>query len=236
MKELPINRIICGDCLKIIKNLPDNNIELTMILTDPPYVEDSRFEGSFSLIKKVSNLLATVTSKNSWLVSDFFRPNIKKYIEAYENSNWKFYDLVTAFVINSMANCAFGVDRFTPSLCFKKGEAKIKAKYSNVIQITRKSYGKGWTGHPSQKNIELYCKYILMLSSENDIILDPFCGSGTACMAAKMLNRRYIGIDISKEYCKMSRQRLKQITRGSRLGLFDKIKSKKKTTRKPTLL
>ena len=47
-----------------------------------------------------------------------------------------------------------------------------------------------------------------------DIILDPFCGSGTTCVAAKMLGRNYIGIDISEEYCKIARERLEAVDTG----------------------
>jgi len=51
-------------------------------------------------------------------------------------------------------------------------------------------------------------------SNPGDLILDPFCGSGTTCVAAKMLGRRYIGIDISEEYCKIARQRLEAVDTG----------------------
>lgn len=44
-----------------------------------------------------------------------------------------------------------------------------------------------------------------------DLVLDPMCGSGTTCVAAKMLNRRFIGIDISPEYCEIARKRLEQL-------------------------
>ncbi len=51
-------------------------------------------------------------------------------------------------------------------------------------------------------------------SKPDDLILDPFCGSGTTCVAAKMLGRDYIGIDISEEYCEIARQRIKAVETG----------------------
>jgi len=56
---------------------------------------------------------------------------------------------------------------------------------------------------------ELPRRCIKLLSYVNDIVLDPFCGAGTTCLAAKKLNRRYIGIDISSHYCRLARNRLK---------------------------
>jgi modification methylase len=51
-------------------------------------------------------------------------------------------------------------------------------------------------------------------STDADLILDPFCGSGTTCVAAKMLGRNYIGIDISEEYCRIARERLEAVDTG----------------------
>jgi site-specific DNA-methyltransferase (adenine-specific) len=48
----------------------------------------------------------------------------------------------------------------------------------------------------------------------NGIILDPFCGSGTTCVAAKMLGRKYIGIEINAEYCEIARERLRAFETG----------------------
>jgi site-specific DNA-methyltransferase (adenine-specific) len=63
--------------------------------------------------------------------------------------------------------------------------------------------------HPNEKPVALLVYLIAHLSKPNDLILDPFCGSGTTCVAAKKLGRRYIGIDISEEYCEIARMRLK---------------------------
>lgn len=65
--------------------------------------------------------------------------------------------------------------------------------------------------HPSPYPEELCKRLIKMFSFVDDLILDPFVGSGTTCVAAKKLNRRYIGFDISNEYCLLSEERLKAI-------------------------
>lgn len=51
-------------------------------------------------------------------------------------------------------------------------------------------------------------EHILSWTNEHDLVLDPMCGSGTTCKMAKLHNRRYIGIDISKEYCEIARTRV----------------------------
>ena len=66
------------------------------------------------------------------------------------------------------------------------------------------------TGYPTQKPILLLERIIQLASNENDIILDPFCGSGTTCVAAKLLNRKFIGIDLSTEAVQLSRERIKK--------------------------
>ena len=63
-------------------------------------------------------------------------------------------------------------------------------------------------GYPTQKPVLLLERIIEIASNENELILDPFCGSGTTLVAATLLNRRSIGIDISKDAIEISRSRL----------------------------
>lgn len=66
------------------------------------------------------------------------------------------------------------------------------------------------TGYPTQKPIELLERIIKIASDEGDTVLDPFCGSGTTLIAAKLLNRKYIGFDISKEAIDLTNKRINE--------------------------
>ena len=66
--------------------------------------------------------------------------------------------------------------------------------------------------HPNEKPIELCQYFIAAASHEGDVILDPFAGGGTTCLAARSLGRRYIGIELDSEYCKIAAQRLTAAT------------------------
>ena len=65
--------------------------------------------------------------------------------------------------------------------------------------------------HPAIFPEELAKDHILSWSNEGDVVLDPMCGSGTTLKVAKVLNRKFIGIDISKEYVKLSKERLSYV-------------------------
>ena len=74
--------------------------------------------------------------------------------------------------------------------------------------------------HPAIYPLFIIKKLIKLLTRPNDIVLDPFLGSGTTAVAAKELGRRYIGVDINEEYCKYARGRLKDVDRKRTLELF----------------
>ncbi len=63
-------------------------------------------------------------------------------------------------------------------------------------------------GYPTQKPVRLLERIIRIASNENDLVLDPFCGSGTALVAASLSNRHSIGIDISRDAIQIARRRL----------------------------
>ena len=64
------------------------------------------------------------------------------------------------------------------------------------------------TDHPTQKPEKLVAKIILASSKPNDIVFDPFLGSGTTSVVAKKLGRRYVGIEIDEQYCCLAEKRL----------------------------
>lgn len=66
---------------------------------------------------------------------------------------------------------------------------------------------------PTGKPLKLMSYLVTMGSREGDIVLDPFCGSATTCIAAMMLNRDYIGIEISPEYHEIALKRLEHFRR-----------------------
>ena len=68
---------------------------------------------------------------------------------------------------------------------------------------------KGHGNHPTQKPLELLQRLVAMCSKEGDVVLDPFCGSGTTGVACVLLKRKFIGIDLEPEYIALARARMK---------------------------
>ena len=68
-------------------------------------------------------------------------------------------------------------------------------------------YGK----HPTQKPIKILTRLIKLSSHQGDIVLTPFAGTGSECVAAKMTDRRYIGFEIESDYCKIAQKRLNHL-------------------------
>jgi len=79
--------------------------------------------------------------------------------------------------------------------------------------------------HPTQKSIEPIEIFIRLHSDKGDLVLDPFCGSGTTCVAAKKNNRKYLGIELEEEYANLAKSRLSKIKSQSDWDKFVKQKS-----------
>ena len=87
-------------------------------------------------------------------------------------------------------------------------KGKIVEDYWTDIYILKRTNEK--LGYPTQKPEKLLERIILVSSNEGDLVLDPFNGGGTTCVAAKSLGRNYIGIDISKDSIDYTNRRLQQ--------------------------
>jgi site-specific DNA-methyltransferase (adenine-specific) len=74
-----------------------------------------------------------------------------------------------------------------------------------LTKSSEKQYGK----HPTQKPYDLLRRIVLASTNEGDIVLDPFCGSGTTALVCQnFANRYFIGVEVEKGYCELSKNRL----------------------------
>ena len=80
----------------------------------------------------------------------------------------------------------------------------------NPIGFTNYNKGAEWVGYPTQKPLALLEHIIKASSEEGDLVLDPFCGCATACVASDRLNRQWVGIDISPKAAELVNMRLRQ--------------------------
>jgi site-specific DNA-methyltransferase (adenine-specific) len=189
-----VNTIICGDCLEVMKDWPGGCVDL--VLTDPPYptwyVEDYKYD------EKTVN---AILSRDEKIIS-FWTPMVN-FPVIYDSCHcWdKVVGTNTQFELIYM-------------LGIKEGCRILRGFMTPHSSVRAQICGDISTGHKSQKPLRLLLYLTENYSQPGDLILDPFCGSGTTCVAAKMLGRRYIGIDISEDYCEIARQRLRAVDTG----------------------
>lgn len=109
----------------------------------------------------------------------------------------------------------------------------LGAKPKDVIEIPTTCNGMGEkTPHPTQKPEELVRKFVLAASNPNDIVLDPFSGSGTTLVVAEQLGRKWVGCEINPEYNKWAIDRIDRVQDRTvdEWIAFDKENAKRRTS------
>lgn len=144
------------------------------------------------------------------------------------HQNIYFYSKTDKFKFNTFYNEYSATTNVDQILQKRKKDENGKSKYmvdenNEIVVDTNKKgvpLGDVWNipylnpkakercGYPTQKPILLLDQIIKIATDENDVVLDPFCGSGTTLVSAKLLNRNFIGIDKSEPAINLARQRL----------------------------
>lgn len=175
-----------GDCREILPLIPDKSVDL--VLTDPPYPNQHKEYGS-------SNI-AFLNSQNC--------------------RQLVFWEAMAEFPLSYTAIHIW--HKKTPVVAYERifernGSTKCKLySYYFINSTVAASYVHDiFTGHPSQKPQKLISQLINEYSNPNELLLDPFLGSGTTAYCAKKLNRFCIGIEINEKYCEVAAKRCSQM-------------------------
>lgn len=194
-----------GDCLEILPHLP----KVDLVLTDPPYGINhkcnyrERGRGGIALSRNYADVFGDDKpfDPRPWLdVAPCILWGANHYASRLPDSNgWLVWDKERPDSIDqstcelAWTNIVKGVRRFRWLWhgCMRKGDEPLQ--------------------HPTQKPTELF-QFCLSTRWTDDarVVLDPFMGSGTALVAAKLEGRRAIGIEIEERYCEIAANRLRQ--------------------------
>lgn len=91
---------------------------------------------------------------------------------------------------------------------FRKGRAKKINNMGSKALVSIKGI-RGNKVHPSEKPVELFEHFIINSSLENEVVFDPFLGSGTTAISAIKTNRHFLGCEVSWDYCEIANERIK---------------------------
>ena len=204
------NTIINADCIKALPMLPDKTVNF--ILTDPPYItkyqsRDGRRianDDNDAWLKPAFSEMYRVLAADSFAVSFYGWPQADKFMQAYRTAGFrvvghlmfpKRYASSTRFLKYSH-ECAHLLAKGNP----RQPETPI----ADVIDWK-------YTGnkfHPTQKPLAALMPLIATFSAPGDTVLDPFAGSGSSLLAARMLGRSYVGIEMDAKYHAIAKKRL----------------------------
>jgi site-specific DNA-methyltransferase (adenine-specific) len=235
------NKIICGDCLEVMKNIPDKSIDL--ILCDLPYGTthnkwdiiiplEPLWQQYERIIKDNGAIVLTaVQIFASQLIMS--RPHLFKYDLIWKktiasgqlnvnNQPLRLHEHILVFYKNQPTyNQQFTKGKpyvINRKVTYNGGSyndqedtSKINNGFRHPTSVLEISNPRIKGGHPTQKPIELF-KWIIKTYTNNEgIVLDNTIGSGTTAVACLETNRNYIGIELNKEYCKKAENRIKSI-------------------------
>lgn len=204
-----INKVIQGDCLGVMKQMPDKCVDL--VLTDPPYGINADkgtrgFGSSKHTVKKYKDNWDSKTPTKDYF-DEMFRvgKNVIIFGGNYftdklpVSRGWQVWDKVGDIVFD---NPYSHVELIYTS--FNKTNKKYQVIQQGFVSSEKNRF------HPTQKPVVLISKLLEDFSEPDHIILDCFAGGGSTLIAAKKLGRKFIGIEISPEYCKIAEDRLRQ--------------------------
>ena len=205
-----INRVIQGDCIEVMRAMPEASVDC--IVTDPPYIvryasRDGRTiagDDNGDWLTPAFAECYRVLKRDRYAVSFYGWHQVYRFMAAWRSAGFvpvshlvfvKDYASKTGFT-GSYHECAY---------VLAKGHPRKPATILPDVLAWR------YTGndlHPTHKPVMAMAPLIMAFSEQGDIVLDPFAGSGTTAVAARLFGRRYIAIEKDAHYHRIAEERL----------------------------
>jgi adenine-specific DNA-methyltransferase len=207
------NSIVNGDCIEVMRSLPWASVDF--ILTDPPYLVNYRDRSGRSVandagdgawLKPAFRQMHRVLRPDSLCVSFYGWNKVDLFMDAWKSAGFAVVGHIV-FRKRYGSNARFLSYRHESAYLLAKGRPPLPA--SPVPDVLDWEYS-GNQMHPTQKPVQPLKTLIEAFTKPGDIVLDPFCGSGSTLAAAQQLGRKFIGIELDGQHHRTATERLRQ--------------------------
>jgi site-specific DNA-methyltransferase (adenine-specific) len=232
------NQVWMGDCMELMKNIPDKSMDI--VVTSPPYNLNKKASGGGSSNMTYDGWYYDDMEEQDY--QNWQKKVIRELIRITKGSI--FYNHKVRYAWHNRNKYRHSTNLYHPlqwlsefpiwceiiwDRCGTSGHTNRRCKMADerIYQINKphKFHDMGYTtiwrikpskneGHVCSFPEELVERCILMSTDENDVVFDPFLGSGTTAIVAKKLGRRYLGIEKDKNYYDLSINRLRESYHG----------------------
>jgi len=204
------NTILNAECIKALPMLPDRTVQF--ILTDPPYIRNYRSrdgrrvanDDNDKWLKPAFAEMYRVLAQDSFCVSFYGWPQADKFMQAYRAAGFRIVGHIM-FPKRYASSTRFLKYSHESAHLLAKGDP---GQPENPIRDVIDWEYTGNKFHPTQKPLAALMPLIEAFSNPGDTVLDPFAGSGSSLLAARMLGRSYIGVEMDRKYHAIAAKRL----------------------------
>jgi site-specific DNA-methyltransferase (adenine-specific) len=205
-----INSIFNDDCLNIMPRLPEKCVNF--ILTDPPYVVKYKSRDGHRIINDDNDAwlqpayteMYRILEDNSFAVSFYGWQNADKFLIAFRKAGFR---VIGHFTFPKRYASYTNFLRYQHENAYLLAKGYPKKPINPIGDVIDWTYS-GNKFHPTQKPISALVPLVETFSHPDDIVFDGFAGSGSSLVAAKSLNRFYVGIEIDYKYHTIANRRL----------------------------
>jgi len=203
-------KLIHGDCTKLLGDIPDKSIDV--VITDPPYGIAYQKKDRPMMIGDNANILGVVLPDLYRVLKDdgaIYIFTSFKMLSDWLHRFQMYFKMNNLIIWDKQRNSGLQMGKnygFSYEMVFygSKGLHKLKGYCNDVLQYKRKNF----KHHPTRKPPELIANFIRLSSDRNELILDPFMGSGSTGEACKKLDRKFIGIELNPNYYELAKTRI----------------------------
>jgi len=202
--------VLHGDCIEVMQHLPSGSVDF--VLTDPPYLIRYRSRAGLSVLnddrddwlQPAFRAIYRLLKPDSLCVSFYGWNSADRFLHAWKYAGFR---IAGHFVFPKRYASSRGLVSYQHEVAYLLAKGCPTQPEKPISDVLTWVYS-GNRHHPTEKSVDILTPLIRAFTQPSELVLDPFCGSGSTLLAANMLGRCAIGIELDAEHCQTASNRL----------------------------